>query len=282
MKTLIKKIIGSLIRIEPFRKFLDGNLAMATGYIQVQLDQYRPKKTNRPVEILSGIYPDKKVKRGPFAGLVYPAYEAVGAAMPPKFIGTYEDELHPFFNEILTSGYSDVVDIGAAEGYYVCGLALKDPNLNSYAYDTDPYARARCSRMAEVNGIADRVHVREFCDSKELEKFAGCRKLLVISDCEGYEAELFNKDVVMKLSSSTFMIEIHEFLNSRIPEIMTDAFSATHDIEVVMAENDTSKVLNRRFPELERFSDAERFDLIREGRPQMQWWIARPRREEEV
>jgi len=277
MKTFVKFLIRNALRIPFVRVFLFRNLAMAAGYIQVQLDQFRPEKTSRILKNLSELYPDKKVRRGPFSGLVYPAYEAVGSAMPPKLIGSYEDELHPFFTEVLEADYSDVVDVGAAEGYYVCGLALKNPELHAYAYDTDPYARGLCSRMAEINGISDRVHVRGLCDSKELEKFTGCRRLLVISDCEGYEAELINKEVVGKLSSATFMIEIHEFLDSRIPDIMTEAFSATHDIQIVMAENDTSKVLNRRFSELEGLSDAERFEMIREGRPQMQWWIARPR-----
>src|SRR5262245_41340678 len=67
------------------------------------------------------------VQRGPFAGMVYPDHAAVGSTLYPKLLGSYERELHQTVDDIVRLGYDTVVDIGAAEGYYAVGLAMKMP-----------------------------------------------------------------------------------------------------------------------------------------------------------
>src|SRR4051812_14244715 len=62
------------------------------------------------------------VLSGPFAGMAY-VRQAAGSCLAPKLIGCYEAELHGVVARILRTGYTQIVDIGCAEGYYAVGLA---------------------------------------------------------------------------------------------------------------------------------------------------------------
>ena len=81
-----------------------------------------------------------------------------------------------------------------------------------FAFDTDPVAQDLCRKMAELNGVADRVSVAGFCSSDLLRRFRFVRRGLVISDCEGYEKTLFRPDVVRNLVQCVVLIEIHDFI----------------------------------------------------------------------
>jgi hypothetical protein len=58
-----------------------------------------------------------RVQGGLFADLKLLPH-AVGSALAPKLIGSYEAELHPIFDRIFRKPYKRVIDIGCAEGYY--------------------------------------------------------------------------------------------------------------------------------------------------------------------
>ncbi|MCE9519631.1 MAG: hypothetical protein K8R87_08785, partial [Verrucomicrobia bacterium] len=68
--------------------------------------------------------PDYRVLAGPFAGLRYPKFEAVGSSLIGKLVGIYEIELGALMEKILVAPYETVVDLGCAEGYYAVGLAV--------------------------------------------------------------------------------------------------------------------------------------------------------------
>src|SRR5436190_882004 len=67
--------------------------------------------------------PDKKVLGGIFKGLQYPRFESSGSGLVTKLLGSYENELHPFIQQLGANKYTEIIDIGCAEGYYAVGLA---------------------------------------------------------------------------------------------------------------------------------------------------------------
>ena len=83
------------------------------------------------------------VRSGPFAGLrFYVTKAAVGAprvadCLPAKLIGCYEQELHPGIERLLGSSPSTIVNVGAAEGYYAVGLAMRAPGSRVHAFEPD-------------------------------------------------------------------------------------------------------------------------------------------------
>src|SRR6478672_5253661 len=98
-------------------------------------------------------YPDQTspvVLTGPFKGMRY-IDETVWGSITPKWVGTYELELADIIETIVRHGYTRVLNIGCAEGYYAIGLALRDPSVNVFAFDTDPLSRMQARRLARLN-----------------------------------------------------------------------------------------------------------------------------------
>src|SRR3954471_21407829 len=72
-------------------------------------------------EAVSSRIPKLTVLNGPFAGLVYPSVDASLASLFAKLLGSYEREIHPVVEKICTAEYTDIVNVGCAEGYYAVG-----------------------------------------------------------------------------------------------------------------------------------------------------------------
>jgi len=109
------------------------------------------------------LFNDKKVLYGPFRGMKYPSLSSVGSALYPKLLGCYERELHGVIDSFLSNNYTEIVDIGCAEGYYAVGFGLKLNSVKIHAYDTDETARRLCREMAKLNGIEKRTTIKETC-----------------------------------------------------------------------------------------------------------------------
>src|SRR4051794_38235977 len=64
---------------------------------------------------------------GPFEGMSYVG-NSHGSAWCPKILGTYEREIRSAVDEIAAREFPNIVNIGAAEGYYAVGLARRCPS----------------------------------------------------------------------------------------------------------------------------------------------------------
>jgi hypothetical protein len=158
---------------------------------------------------------------------------ASGSALAPKILGTYEKELHPIIERIIATPYSVVLDVGAAEGYYAVGLALKLPHASVEAYDLDAKARSNLSELARLNEVTDRVRVHGSFDFEELQEFAG-EKCLVVCDIEGAELDLLRPDLAPALRGFDVLVEIHDGEHStRIHDALAERFASSHDLEFV-------------------------------------------------
>jgi len=177
--------------------------------------------------------PQKVVLGGIFKGMKYPDYESSGSPLFTKFLGSYEDELNPFFTETSTIQYSEILDIGCAEGYYAVGLSMMHPEAKVYAYDIDDIALNRCRAMAAANGVTDKIIFENKCEKSTLVNFKFSGRGLILSDCEGYEKELFDRETAVALKNCDVIIELHDNAVPDIKQRMTDAFKDTHSISFV-------------------------------------------------
>src|SRR5437660_11467263 len=75
-----------------------------------------------------------QVRQGPFAGMRY-IDRAIGSAYLPKLLGTYECELAAIIEEVCARGPRLIIDLGAAEGYYAVGLALRNPQARVVGFE---------------------------------------------------------------------------------------------------------------------------------------------------
>lgn len=227
------------------------------------------------------LFTDKTTRHGPFKGMEYPDFVSVGSALFPKLLGSYERELNPIIEEICSAGYSEVVDVGCAEGYYAVGLAMRIPEARVFAYDTSDKARAQCARMAELNGVKDRVEIRKFCAPEALCNLDLTRKALVVSDCEGYENILFTPEVVVSLARHDVLIETHDLFDITITSTLRKRFSKTHDLKVITSIDDVQKPHYYDYAELKGFDLKEKKILLGERRKAiMEWFFFTPKSSE--
>jgi hypothetical protein len=224
------------------------------------------------------LFPDLVVLDGPFAGLRFASLDPHCSALLPKLTGTYELELRPFWREVADVPFRTIVDVGCAEGYYAVGLAVNYSDAAVIAFDESPRARALCRAMIELNGVLSRVDLRGRCDENRLLATAIASPSLLISDCEGFESELFTSRVCDHLAQCHIVIETHDAIVPGSSAGIIRRLSSTHDVQEVpmLADRDRIDAIPARITG--SLNDASRYRVIREDRlgPQS-WLIARPR-----
>jgi hypothetical protein len=166
-----------------------------------------------------------RVCAGPFEGMSLPA-EAMSEHLGPFLAGTYESELHPWLEELRSAPISQVVDIGCKFGYYAVGLGRWFPAAPGLAFDTDPWAQRATRDAAELNGLAS-LEIGGFVSGDELAQRV-IPGALVLSDCEGYEDELFTPSLIEKLKRCTVIIETHDEAAPGVTDRIRRRFAASH------------------------------------------------------
>jgi hypothetical protein len=213
------------------------------------------------------------VKAGPFKGLRYPL-EAAGSTLLPKLVGAYESELHPIIQKISSAGYTTVVDIGCAEGYYAVGLACRLPLAHVHAFDIDAEARHLCRKTARLNGALDRVTIHGRCDQMSLtaklpSTGSSPARALVICDAEGFEVDLLDVNLVPRLRHVDLLVELHDCFRSGATDILLERFRKSHCAEVITStEREPAN-----YEALQNFTLEEQQLALNEFRHGVQRWV---------
>jgi hypothetical protein len=190
-------------------------------------------------------------------------------------LGSYESELGEILRKALETDYSEIVDIGCAEGYYAVGFGLCVPKAQIYAFDIDSEALRLCRTMATLNGISEeRLVLGAFCDPEALLSLPLTRRALIVCDCEGYEKQLFTPEAPERLRRHDLLIETHDFVDIEISTYLYDLFSPTHDVQVVQSIDDIQKAKTYEYDQIADCDLEQRLALLAEGRPTIMEWIS--------
>lgn len=275
MKKNIKSIIEYLATKENVnRYFTRVGQKIYNKFIYFQnkhLFQYKDKIVGN--DIVERLFSTKTVLEGPFKGMVYPELAAVGSTIYPKLLGSYESELHPVIELIISENYKQLIDIGCAEGYYAVGFAIRCPKLQVFAFDVNEEALLLCSKMAELNNVNAQIKNGTFCSTQTLKEFNYTSKTLILCDCEGYESKLFNDDSIAILSNSDLLIEVHDVIKYDIGSKLIKLFSDTHHINIIKSINDFKKPYIYSSMYLEGLNYDEKYGLLAELRVcDMEWF----------
>jgi hypothetical protein len=282
MKGILKRLVSRVVQNDRLWTLLDKTILRASRYAEGE--RRKARRAQSPLNLLLSsavqtVCPDLVVRHGVFQGMKYPCAQSAGSALFPKLLGSYERELHPVIEAICREDYSEIVDVGCAEGYYAVGLARRIPTARIYAYDTNPEACRLCGSMAELNGVSDWVTTGSFFDAQALKAIPFTRKGLILSDCEGFEKQLFRKETVGLLAGCDLLVEVHDFIDITISSYIRQLFEPTHEIEVIQSLDDIKKAQTYSFEELAPYDLATRKALLAEGRPAiMEWFWMRARR----
>jgi hypothetical protein len=202
----------------------------------------------------------RTVLGGPFTGMVYPDSTARQRNLVHRLTGSYECELHSWIEEIVARDYAMLIDIGTADGFYAVGFGLRMPDTRVVAFDTDVWARRATQALITENG-ANNVEVETMCDARWVNAHL-LPGSLVFSDCEGYEAVLFDPEKCPILKECDLLIELHERPSPGVEMLLRERFAHSHDYRTVTYANHDPTL----FPQLAAIEPAMRSVVINEGR----------------
>jgi hypothetical protein len=149
------------------------------------------------------------VAAGPFRGMKY-IKSAAGSALPPKLLGSYEQELHQVIERLVARRPRLLIDVGCAEGYYAVGIPYlaKEVGLRCLAIDVDENALRLTKDLARLNGLDGLVSLDHSLDS--VFGAMDCDgPFLLMCDVEGAELELIDPVARPCLRTCDMLIEVH-------------------------------------------------------------------------
>jgi SAM-dependent methyltransferase len=207
------------------------------------------------------------IPAGPFAGMVYQVQAAEGCRAP-RLLGAYEASLHPVLETVISRAYTQILDIGCAEGYYAVGLARRMPAATVHARDTDPRARDLCQTLARANGVEDRLKIGFGVIHAD---FALCdaARTFILCDIEGAEGELLDPFRAPGLARADILVEVHEGMRPGLLATLAARFAPTHTV---------TRIDRSLRPDLlpdwaENLSDLDRLLLLWEWRATPTPWL---------
>jgi hypothetical protein len=171
---------------------------------------------------------------GLFRGMNYIPRSSQGLLLG-RLLGTYEAELHPYFEAFVREGLDVVIDVGCAEGYYAVGLARIAPDVVVHAHDIDENARTFCAELAQRNGVAERVLIGGEFKPADFQNFTG-RRVLVLVDAEGAEVDILDPVLAPALADMSIVVETHDVFRPGAEALIVSRFSASHEITRVLPQ----------------------------------------------
>jgi len=223
------------------------------------------------------------VCNGPFSKLKGSALDSSIPLLDPAFLlGSWEKELNIELERLFGFRFDKIINIGAAEGYFAVGLLMRCQDCDEVAFETIPVYHEQIRKLAEINGVSNRLRIEGFCNLDTLRKtLVGCRRPFLFVDAEGYEKDLLNPEAIPELRDSFMVVECHDFRDNSITPTLMTRFSATHEIHMVFSHSQYRGIKDLPFTLgiVERMLCSRIYaKILSEGRGNiMHWLIMRPR-----
>lgn len=225
MKSIIARLLNTLYQSPLFRLFYWYLRAPFSNYAAFAFFKERTARDLRT----NGEF---RVLIGPYKGMKYTKH---GSSISLNcLVGCYEMEVWPVIASLADSNYDVIIDVGCAEGYHACGMAIVS-NKRVLAYDISPTARQDCRRMAKLNNLADRVEIGEYLSCENLEEICNKNRTFLFCDIDYYELELLDLKKVPSLVSTDILVETHGHCEGSVEDtlpVIRERFQQTHEIIV--------------------------------------------------
>lgn len=188
-------------------------------------------------------------------------------------LGLYESEVQAALLD-ASQKRNTFIDLGAADGFYGVGVVAVRLFEKSFCYEIDEEARSALTETAHINAVGDSVVIRGGVESSLYKDIFSDgitpNDLVILSDVEGYEFNIFNEDTLDKLSKAIIIIEIHDWngRKHKYEKLRQDAGQHFIITEIRTGARDLSGI-----KELRGFYDADRWILCSEGRGDFGKWL---------
>jgi hypothetical protein len=213
---------------------------------------------------------------GPFRGMRIELSPLSSRHLLGYILGSQELELREVIGDIVTRGYRTILNIGAADGYYAVGLAIRSPEARVEAFEALPELHPLIARTAAVNGVSDRVAISGTCSAPLLDARleAAQGPTLVLMDIEGGEVELLDPQRIPSLARADILVETHDAFVADATTTLIGRFRETHDIASYSARPRSLSDFPPDFlPRLKRWFPELAVELMNERRTGLQRWL---------
>jgi hypothetical protein len=207
--------------------------------------------------------------RGP--GLEYPDMVAYH---PNRVLGTYEMQLNEIVEKEVARRPELIIDVGGADGYYICGMLYRLANSRVIAFEAIEEERKKALDLAELNGLESRLEMHGYCDIENLKlALSGSHGSFLIVDIEGGEKALLDPVRVPDLLHTHILCEVYEYFDGEIPTVLRRRFESTHSIEVIGHFDKERCNLPFALSTVEQLFFKKYYDIaLGEGRGYMEWF----------
>ena len=129
------------------------------------------------------------ILNGPFKGTKYIKTSTFGPILP-KLIGSYEQPIHSWIEEVINNEYDTIINIGSGEGYYSTGFAKYSPKSKVFAFDIDMRAIYFNKKIQALNELTNLTITNNF--SYNTINNLIYKNCLIFIDVEGNEFSFLN------------------------------------------------------------------------------------------
>jgi hypothetical protein len=218
----------------------------------------------------------RRAVAGPFHGMRIELSPLSSRHLLGYILGSQELELREAIDNIVARGYHTILNVGAADGYYAVGLAMRSPKARVEAFEALPELHPVIARTAAANGVASRVVIEGTCTSALLGTRLEAAKgsVLILMDIEGGEVGLLDPEKTPELTRADILVETHDAFVADATATLIRRFRDTHDVACYAARSrvlsdfppDFLPLLRRWFPDLA-------VELMNERRTGQQRWL---------
>lgn len=217
------------------------------------------------------------IQYGIFKGMTINHYESTwgGRTITSKLLGHYERQVsNHLVHMFKTNKNKTFYNFGAADGYYSIGVLYSKLADKSINFEENKKAHDIIKKNANINLCENQIKIYNKITKQKiliaLEKIG--KPGVLLCDVEGYEFNLFDKNIFNKLNHTHIIIEIHKFNKYFLQlkkKLIIDS-KDTHNLKIIKSGN----INCNDFIELENYSDDERALIFSEGRLyNMEWFI---------
>jgi predicted RNA methylase len=269
----------SFVLISLAEKLLDPNNNKVMSHAMNRLINYR--RLQLGVEI--GQLTDFKVTRGPFTGMNLQQSSGWGRFdLANQLLGLYEENISQYLETFAKQyGFTNLVDLGAGDGYFVIGSLNSQLYKKAVAFEERPDQQAIISANLKANNLDGSLSLLGRAGIDFLSKVQECgldeiSKTVFLIDIEGGEFDILSTENLHRLRFSPVIVEIHNFndTNKASRDLLIKKSQESHDLlRVKMGARDLDRI-----PEIAHLNDSDRWLLCSEGRPQeMEWFVLLPK-----
>lgn len=218
----------------------------------------------------------RRAVAGPFQGMRIELSPLSGRHLLGYILGSQELELREAIEAIVTREYRTILNVGAADGYYSVGLAVRAPQAQIDAFEALPEFHPVIARTAAANGVADRIAIHGSCTAALLgARLADAEgPVLVLMDIEGGEVDLLDLEMTPELARADILVETHDAFVADATKTLARRFQDTHDVTCYTARaRELGDFPPDFLPSLKRWFPDLAVELMNERRTGLQRWL---------